>query len=296
MSDVSSGEPVGGGSGVGSPPPPAGGRLAGVLRPARGLPSGRAVVGGLLVAVALIGTWWASSGSADSSGDRYLVAARRIGPGEQIERTDLAWMRGDLPDRLRSRAYTDPASVLGHVTTAPLEGGDLVQASAIVRAPGDPGSRELSFVVDTDWAVGGTLRAGDRIDLLVTYGDGAASQTRRVLTETVVRRVSDPGGDSLGSTRTQSITIALDDDELVAEATNAARAGTVTVVRSTGSQNDDEQPRARRPTTSPNTRPSTTTKPPTTTAPPTTTPPTTTAAAAPVATAPPAFPPAGVGP
>jgi Flp pilus assembly protein CpaB len=279
-----------------------GGRVAGVLRPARGLPSGRAVVGGLLVAVALIGTWWAASGGRSDSADRYLVAARRIGPGQEVGRADLAWMTGDLPARLRTRAFTDPHSVLGHVTTAPLEAGDLVQASSVVRAPGAPGSRELSFVVDTDWAVGGTLRPGDRIDLLVTYGDGAESQTRRVLADTVVRRVSDPGGDSLGSTRTQSITVALDDDDLVREATNATRAGTVTVVRSTGVRSE---PRREQTTT---TRP-TRAKPPTTTGPtatirPTTTAPTTTAPAIlfapPITTAPPpvelAVPPAAVGP
>jgi Flp pilus assembly protein CpaB len=243
------------------------GRFAGVLRPARGLPSSRAVVGGLLVAVALIGTWWAASGGRSTSTERYLVAARRIGPGQEVGRADLAWMTGELPDRLRSRAFTEPASVLGQVTTAPLEAGDLVQASSVVRSAGVPASRELSFVVDTDWAVGGTLRAGDRIDLLVTYGDGASSQTRRVLADTVVRRVSDPGGDSLGSTRTQAITIALDDDDLVREATNAARAGTITVVRATGARSEPRstQTAATRPTTT-STTPATTL--PTTTAPP----------------------------
>jgi len=209
-------------------------RLAGVLRPRRGLPSSRAVVGGLLVAVALVGTWWSASGGGSGHGDRYLVVSHPVGPGERLDRSDLGWLTADLPDRLRSRAYTDPASVLGQVTTAPLERGDLVQASSIVRSPGDPGNRELSFVVDTDWAVGGTLRPGDRIDLLVTYGAGLTSETRTVLADTSVRRVSAPGGDSLGSTRTQAITVAIDDPEQVRAATNAARAGTVTVVRSTG--------------------------------------------------------------
>lgn len=236
MTDSANRVPTDDGDGGGSTTAPRAGRFAGVLRPARGLPSSRAVVGGLLVAIALIGTWWAASGGRSVSTERYLVAARRVGPGQELGRGDLAWMSGELPDRLRSRAFTEPESVLGHVTTAPLEAGDLVQASSIVRSPGAPGSRELSFVVDTDWAVAGTLRAGDRIDLLVTYGDGATSQTRRVLTDTVVRRVSDPGGDSLGSTRTQAVTVALDDDGLVREATNATRAGTVTVVRSTGAR------------------------------------------------------------
>lgn len=236
-------------------------RFAGVLRPRRGLPSSRAVVGGLLVAVALLGTWWAASGGRTASTERYLVAARRIGPGQEVSRSDLGWVTGDLPDRLRSRAFTDPESVLGNVTIAPLEAGDLIQASSVVRAPGSPGDRELSFVVDTDWAVGGTLRAGDRIDLLVTYGDGATSQTRRVLTETMVRRVSDPGGESLGSTRTQSITIALAEDSLVREATNAARAGTVTVVRATGAR---PGPRSERTTTTDRRPASTTTRTPST--------------------------------
>jgi len=205
-----------------------------VLGPRRGLPTNRAVVGGLLVAVALIATWWAASGAGHGPTTRYVVAARTLGPGQRLRAEDLRLEAVDLPAGLRSHALTETTGLDDVVVTGPVEAGELLQSSLLARTAGGRSSRELSLVVDADWAVGGTLRAGDRIDVLVTYGDGTASQTDVVLGATTVRRVTTAEDGGLGGTRSQTITIAVDDPEAVKAVTNAARAGSITITRATG--------------------------------------------------------------
>ena len=205
-----------------------------MLRRRRGLPGSRAVVGGLLVTVALLATWWTATSAGRGPVARYVVAARSIAPGQRLQLADLTLAPVDLPVTMRRGAFAAPSSLVGRVTTSPLEAGDLVQASAVSEAPGSARERELSFVADADWAVGGTLRPGDRIDLLATYGTGQSSETTRVLAGIRVRRVARAGGDGIGPSRNQTLTVAIADDRSVKAAVNAARAGTITVVRSTG--------------------------------------------------------------
>ncbi len=153
-----------------------------------------------------------------------------------IERDDLRTVAADLPAGMRAHAFSDPEVVVGAVATAPLDPGDPVLRSGAVASTGSPRDREFALVVEAAWADGGNLRVGDHIDLLVTYGDGTSSQTHRVLTDVVVRRLADGGDGGLGGTRTQTITVSTPDVDLVQAATNAARAGKITVVRTTGTR------------------------------------------------------------
>ena len=236
------------------------------LGPRRSLPGGRAVVGGLLVTVALLGTWWTSTAASKPPRTSFLVAAHDLSPGHRLERSDLALVVTDLPASLRRRAFTDPSSLVGNVALAPIAGGELVQSAAVGDGKGGVPARDLSFVVDADWAAGGTLRAGDRIDLMATYGDGLGSETMRVLADVTVRRVAASGGEGLGSTARQTITVALTDPESVKAAVNAARAATVTVVRSTAAKPAPERGPYRAPTGDDSTDPATTRATTTTTA------------------------------
>ena len=203
------------------------------LGPRRSLPGGRAVVGGLLVTVALLGTWWTSTAASKPPRTSFLVAAHDLSPGHRLERSDLALVVTDLPASLRRRAFTDPSSLVGNVALAPIAGGELVQSAAVGDGKGGVPARDLSFVVDADWALGGTLRPGDRIDLLATFGQGENSTTRPILSNLVLRRVVDSGTGGLGSTRRQTLTVAIARTSAVEAAVNAARAGTITIVRST---------------------------------------------------------------
>lgn len=204
------------------------------LGPRRGLPSTRAVIGGLLVAVALVATWWGASGTAGAPRGRLVVAARAIAPGTHIADEDVRTIVGALPAGTRGHGFARPETVLGTVATGPIAEGDPVLRSAVTPSTGSTRVRELSFVVDAAWAAGGSLRVGDHIDVLVTYGDGLSSRTTRVLADVAVRRLSSTPDQGLGSTRSQTITVAIGSVRGVQAATNAARAGMLTIARASG--------------------------------------------------------------
>ncbi|TML58120.1 MAG: hypothetical protein E6G17_12765, partial [Actinobacteria bacterium] len=71
------------------------------VRRRRSLPSGRALVGGLLVAIAAVGVFgaWLSATAAPTSS--YVVARHDIAPGHRVTRADLALVRLHLPPSLR---------------------------------------------------------------------------------------------------------------------------------------------------------------------------------------------------
>ncbi len=197
------------------------------------------MVGGLLVALACLLTWWAAAGSSGAPTTRYVVAARPIGPGERLEPGDLALHTVELDSGLRSSAFTSADSVAGSVALGPIGSGELIQAGSVtLDAPGTSES-ELTFPVDSTWAVGGRLRAGDRIDVFATYGNGDRSTTSRVLRGAVIRRIDQPSTDHLRTSVQQTITVALGPEVVVADVVDAAQTADVTIVRTTG----PDQPR-----------------------------------------------------
>ena len=203
------------------------------LRRHRGLPSGRAVVGGLLVAVAGVGVFgaWLSATAGPTSS--YVVASHDIAPGHRVTRADLALVRLRLPASLRARAFDDVGVLVGATTLGPLARDELVQAGDLVRSA-SPGTRELSFPVDADRALGGHLRPGEQVDVIATYGSGADAYT--LVVARAVRIVDvELGRGTLGDRSRVVLTIALErnDDDLAL--VHAAQAGEVSVVRATGS-------------------------------------------------------------
>ncbi|CAN5158982.1 hypothetical protein BH18ACT4_BH18ACT4_14360 [soil metagenome] len=94
----------------------------------RALPSGRAVAGGLLVAVAAVGIFSAYRGAADDPSASFLVARSDLEIGTTLSTSDLELRPVDLPPALAARAYTDVDDLVGGVTVAPLANGDLIQA------------------------------------------------------------------------------------------------------------------------------------------------------------------------
>ncbi|MCU1453756.1 MAG: hypothetical protein JWN46_1902 [Acidimicrobiales bacterium] len=205
-----------------------------VIRPRRGLPGSRAVVGGLLVALATVGTFAVATRGDRGPTTRYVVAAHAIVPGRPVALADLRTMLVDLPASSRARAFEDPASLVGSIALGPIEPGELVQSGALLPATQAAPQPELSFAIDPDRAVGGSLRPGERVDVLVTYGSGPGSTTERVVTGARLRDIVSSAGDGVGDARRQTVTLAVDEPLGVLAATNAVRAGEVTLVRTTG--------------------------------------------------------------
>jgi Flp pilus assembly protein CpaB len=195
----------------------------------RGLPGSRAVVGGLLVALAGVGTlvaWQQASGTPDRS---YAVAARPILPGETVTAADVRLVPIDLPGGVAGAAFTRAGDVEGRVALGPLGEGELVQVGQL----SDPGAAapaaEVSLAVGRDRAVDGRLRSGDLVDLFVTYDE----RTEAVVEGVRVVGVTDGGAAAFSTGSDVTVTLALTDGSRRAAVIHAARAGEVTLVRST---------------------------------------------------------------
>ncbi|MEO5679515.1 MAG: SAF domain-containing protein, partial [Acidimicrobiales bacterium] len=102
-----------------------------VVHRRRPLPGGRAVFGGFLVAVAVVGTIAAQNLATRPPTTRYVVAAAPLPAGRTIRPQDLTTRAIDLPEPLARRAYRDPVPLVGRVLAATLAESELVQGSAL---------------------------------------------------------------------------------------------------------------------------------------------------------------------
>jgi len=203
-----------------------------VVRCRRALPSGRAVVGGLLVAAAVVGVVAASSAGGEP-GEAYVVVTSDVDAGQVVRAGDLDLVRLDLPDAQRAVSFTDPAVLDGATALAPLAAGQLVQSSDVAKPPGGPGLATVSLPVEPARALEGGLRRGDRVDVIATTTEGGAPATRTVTAGALVVDVVEEGGGGLGGPTGLSVELAVPPEDLepVAEAGAVA---TVTLARTTG--------------------------------------------------------------
>jgi Flp pilus assembly protein CpaB len=198
-----------------------------VERPRR-LPGGRAVVGGLLVALAGVGTlvaWQQASGTPDRS---YAVAARAVQPGETLGEADVRLVPVELPDGVAGGAFTDPAAVAGRVALGPIAEGELVQAGTLSDVGSGVPTAEVSFALARDRVLDGRLGSGDLVDVFVTGDEGTSVVAERVQVVTVT-----DGGATLTSGAELTVTLALTEPAARGEVIQAVRSGEVTLVRST---------------------------------------------------------------
>lgn len=223
------------GDGARAPPP--------TLRRRRPLPSGRALTGALLLAVAVVAIVAAYADATAGPTHAYVVAGRDLDAGARLRRADLSLVSAELPARLRRQAFTDPAALVGSRLLGPVAEGELLQAASLVTGGGPGRAHELSFPVERAHALAGRLTRGEQVDVLATYGTGIDALTVVVVRGGLVVHV---GGDErgLGGDDTVVLTLALDRAEDVAALAHAVQAGQLTVVRSPGSSSgpDSYQP------------------------------------------------------
>ena len=205
------------------------------------LPSGRAVVGGFLVAVSALGVYLAWSGATQGPTEQFVVAARDLPIGTRLSADDLEVVAMDLPRSLAANAAFDDANDLDGVKVVnPIRKGELVQASALVVAGSQADALEVSFAIEASRAVAGGLKPGEFIDVLATFGAGADTYTTTVLQGSRVLDITESGG-ALGSTDARVITLAVanaDEARAVAHAVNVAK---IMLVRSAPSPTKSEQ-------------------------------------------------------
>ncbi|HEY6414959.1 MAG TPA: SAF domain-containing protein, partial [Acidimicrobiales bacterium] len=209
--------------------PAAGGVARRIVDRRMGLPGARAIVGGLLVAVAGVSTflaWQQASAAADTS---YAVAARAISPGQSLTAADVRFEPLDLPAGLAAAAFSDASALEGRVALGPIGDGELVQLGQVSDSGQANPAAELSFSIARDRAVDGRLRSGDLVDVFVT--DDAGTTTVAEGVQVVDATAHDDG--SLGTTGELTITLTVADPALREPLIQAVREGEVTLVRST---------------------------------------------------------------
>ncbi|HET7486383.1 MAG TPA: SAF domain-containing protein [Acidimicrobiales bacterium] len=201
------------------------------LRRRRSLPGGRAVVGGFLVALAAVGTFAAYTGATADTRVPYLVARHDLAAGHRITNADLGALPMDLPAALRSRAFRRPSELVGAMVVGPVSGGELLQSGSVVTGSAAGDQPQISFSIPASRAMGGTLRPGELVDVLATYGTGDTGYTEAVVRGARVTDRSATRG-SLADRGDEIITLAVPEPSDTLAVAHAVNAGEVMLVLS----------------------------------------------------------------
>jgi len=189
------------------------------------------VVGGLVIAVAAVLTFWAYDQSARSPHQLYVVAAHDLIVGQRITPDDLALVALNIPDaRLRGQVFGAPSVLVGASVVSPVDAGSLIEASAVVGRGGPPGSSELSLDIERSRAVGGSLKRGEFVDVLATFGSGSGSYTTTLAPHVEILEAT-PDADSV-SGATELFVFAVPDGGTAEALADADVAAQITLVRS----------------------------------------------------------------
>ena len=199
------------------------------------LPTGRAVVGGFLIALAALGVFAAYTSATAGPTTRYVVARRDVPIGTRLTAEDLTTLAMDLPEVVtRTAVFSTEGPLVGATTVGPIRRGELVQAGDVVEKRSGAGELEVSFELESARALAGTLRAGERVDVLATFGAGGETYTVTVVRQARVLETSREGGGLAGGD-SDVISLAVASSEEAMALTHAVNAGKVTLVRATGS-------------------------------------------------------------
>lgn len=191
-----------------------------------GLPSGRAVVGGLLMALAAVGTFLAyAEASADDTID-VLIARRALAPGELIAAGDVELVPVEVPGSVRGLFGAVDAAV-GRQVTSPVAAGELLLASATAEAVEGQESLEVALSLPASRAVG-RLRPGERVDVFSTWGGDV---TELIAVDARVLEVAGGTSRGLGGAEPVVVRLAVADFAQVEALVHAQAAGDVTLVR-----------------------------------------------------------------
>lgn len=193
-----------------------------------GLPSGRAVVGGLLMALAAVGTFLAYADATADESIQVLVAARDLAPGQTIQATDVELVPVEVPGGVRGLFGAVDAAV-GRQASAPVRAGEFLLASATVVPLQGAETLEVAVSVPASRAVG-RLRAGERVDVFSTW---SSELTQLIAVDARVLEVRGSSSDALGASDTVVVRLAVADFDQVEALVHAQAAGDITMVRAT---------------------------------------------------------------
>jgi Flp pilus assembly protein CpaB len=164
----------------------------------------------------------------------YAIAARDLAPGVPVTADDFELVPIDLPPEQRRHAFDSTQALHDAVVVDELLAGELVQAGSLVATGAETGARSVSFAVEPARALGGVLKASERVDILATFGAGDQACTSVVAADVPIVAV-DHGNDALvAQPEGITVTVAVDAAQDAVAVVHAANAATVTLVRATG--------------------------------------------------------------
>lgn len=190
----------------------------------------RAVLGGLLVTLALLGVSQAYAHADRPPRSALVVVDRDLPAGTVLGPDLLRVVAVDLPPPLTGRVFEQPEVLVGATTLAPLASGEPVLLSQVLPAGTSPATGvDVSFAVTADRALGGSLRPGELVDLVATPAAGAT----RVVAEsvTVIDAVGETDG-LLADTGGLVVTVRLPSRRALLGVVAAVDEGRLTVARS----------------------------------------------------------------
>lgn len=204
-----------------------------LLRNTRRLPSGRAVLGGLLIALAVLGVLIASRLGDDATFQTVVVAREDLAPGTVLEAQHVAEIRLRL-DESADWVVNSQQDAIGSVLLGPVGRLEFIQQANIAEAASDAvpsGLAEVSIAIAPERAPS-SLAAGELVSVLATF-DGTERAETMLIADRVVVLSYDNGNDDFAS-RTTVLRLGLADGELASAIVNAAQMGEISIIGVTG--------------------------------------------------------------
>ena len=196
------------------------------------------MLGGVLMAVAVVGVFAAYEQAGRRPTDPVLVAARDLRVGEVVAADDLRTVEADLPGATAGATFTSAEALAGRVVLGPIAEGEIVQAGSVTDQPAEPDIHEVAVELPRGQIAVGRLKEGERVDVFVTSDD----LTRSVVRGAEVVEIDADDGGSLTSAREVTLVVAVPTGDAVAALVHALRTGEVTVVRSTFTEASGHDP------------------------------------------------------
>lgn len=220
-------------NGVDTAVPDAPGRRLG---PSKRLPTGRAVVGGLLVALAALGVLWALTRGDQEPTVEYLVLSHDVQAGDILGMDDFDVTELLLPEEVdaftlfrNSTRETDPR----WIAQTPIRQGTLALVDDYRQIEGgDPPAPDgwtVTVHIDQARAMNGQASANLTVDVIGTFEETARTRTEVVARSARIAQVAPTAQEE----QTVAVHLQVDSYQTVLDLINAGAAGKLTLVDTT---------------------------------------------------------------
>lgn len=143
------------------------------------LPSGRAVVGAMLVATAAAAVLVAHRSASQPPTTRFVVLTQQVDAGQAVTADDLGTIAAEVPAGVSVVEEGDAEDLVGRVARTSLRPMDLLRSTDLYDAGRitGPGTTEVAVELGPAAALLDTIEVGDLVDVLSTDPDGEGTST-----------------------------------------------------------------------------------------------------------------------